>query len=523
VKFTLFDTTLIATFVALCSIGFMQACGNDGPIAPGSPGDPNSKPDRNAPVAVLSVVGAEEGPTPFTVHVDGSGSYDPDGDPIEHHWFFSDGSEADGVTAENKFRDSGRHQVRLVVTDRKGRTGESESATVYGYGLANSPWPKFAHDERNTGVTSDNNGPEMDLQHADEGKAFKRYWVGKPSEYAVKGVCVGYDGMVVYAQGKLLRALTAEGVELWNMPVDNDIYTWPAIAHDGSIIFGAPGMLFRVAKDGHQIWAVELIDSTQVEIVPDTAVTIDHQSNIYLAGFLANPGGGLPRGRLVAISIDGAVKWIKPISNLVHRLVPAISPDGSIVINGLGGLRFSPSGEKLAEFVEYYPESENVIDLAPPAINPDGIIAFGSMVFYPDGILKEYIAASSNLNMAAGNTQAPVWDDQSINLVGVWDDDGALLTHSSTGDDSMVYAMNQGYPFDAEIGGASEDASGKVYWSYYGVRAASPLISYSIAPYTRRYSLWSYPRPSARMTPPVIGGDGWLYVGYGGNIMAFGD
>ena len=52
------DLAIVLALLGLPLFGAIEACGNNGPIAPGSPGDKTPRDNRN-PVAVLSVVGPE--------------------------------------------------------------------------------------------------------------------------------------------------------------------------------------------------------------------------------------------------------------------------------------------------------------------------------------------------------------------------------------------------------------------------------------------------------------------------------
>jgi hypothetical protein len=66
------------------------------------------------------------GVAPLEVSFDGSGSSDPDGDPLSYTWDFGDGSAATkGVTASHTYTTNGLFDVRLVVDDQKGGTNSA--------------------------------------------------------------------------------------------------------------------------------------------------------------------------------------------------------------------------------------------------------------------------------------------------------------------------------------------------------------------------------------------------------------
>jgi glucose/arabinose dehydrogenase len=61
------------------------------------------------------------GIAPLKVRFDGSGSSDPDGDPLSYTWDFGDESPAtNGVTASHTYTKNGLFDVRLIVDDQKG-------------------------------------------------------------------------------------------------------------------------------------------------------------------------------------------------------------------------------------------------------------------------------------------------------------------------------------------------------------------------------------------------------------------
>jgi PKD domain-containing protein/thrombospondin type 3 repeat protein len=73
--------------------------------------------------------GPYEGNEGSPVMVDGSGSSDPDGDPLTYQWQFDNGNSATGVTAENTWDDDGSYMADLTVTDPSGAYS-TQQATV---------------------------------------------------------------------------------------------------------------------------------------------------------------------------------------------------------------------------------------------------------------------------------------------------------------------------------------------------------------------------------------------------------
>lgn len=70
--------------------------------------------------------GAEGVPTAFN----GSGSSDPDNQPITYAWDFGDGTSGTGVKPSHLYADNGSYTVTLVVTDSKGLPSTPQTTTV---------------------------------------------------------------------------------------------------------------------------------------------------------------------------------------------------------------------------------------------------------------------------------------------------------------------------------------------------------------------------------------------------------
>jgi PKD repeat protein len=64
------------------------------------------------------------------VHVDASGSYDPDGTIVSYDWDWGDGATGSGMTATHTYAMEGTYTITLTVTDNDGATGTA-SEDVY--------------------------------------------------------------------------------------------------------------------------------------------------------------------------------------------------------------------------------------------------------------------------------------------------------------------------------------------------------------------------------------------------------
>ncbi len=66
------------------------------------------------------------GPAPFDVIFCGSECYDPDGEIVDFHWDFGDGSQGRGCTCEHVYYEIGIYNARLTITDDHGQKSSGE-------------------------------------------------------------------------------------------------------------------------------------------------------------------------------------------------------------------------------------------------------------------------------------------------------------------------------------------------------------------------------------------------------------
>lgn len=88
-----------------------------------TPPTPSTTPNQ-APSAYFTVT-PPSGNAPLTVSLDASASKDPDGSITSYSWTASDSQTASGQNATMTFKEAGNHNIRLVVTDNQGLTGET--------------------------------------------------------------------------------------------------------------------------------------------------------------------------------------------------------------------------------------------------------------------------------------------------------------------------------------------------------------------------------------------------------------
>jgi PKD repeat protein len=87
----------------------------------------------NNPPSAVATANPTSGPAPLTVQFNGSGSSDPDGDPLTYSWDLNgDGTYGDSTAANPSFTYStaGTYPARLQVTDARGASSLSAPITI---------------------------------------------------------------------------------------------------------------------------------------------------------------------------------------------------------------------------------------------------------------------------------------------------------------------------------------------------------------------------------------------------------
>jgi glucose/arabinose dehydrogenase len=104
---------------------YSKSTEDEGYISDGAVGKIQFANANRTPTAVVSAR-PTSGIAPLEVSFDGSGSSDPDGDPLSYTWDFGDSSPGTtGVTASHTYTTNGLFDVQLVVDDQKGSTNSA--------------------------------------------------------------------------------------------------------------------------------------------------------------------------------------------------------------------------------------------------------------------------------------------------------------------------------------------------------------------------------------------------------------
>lgn len=87
----------------------------------------------NRTPAVSATANKTSGPAPLAVAFDGSGSSDPDGDPLTYDWDFGDGSaHSSAINPSHTYTRPGTFQAKLTVSDGRGKSASKTIAITAG-------------------------------------------------------------------------------------------------------------------------------------------------------------------------------------------------------------------------------------------------------------------------------------------------------------------------------------------------------------------------------------------------------
>jgi PKD repeat protein len=114
------DEIIANTQPGWCDDGQSASCSNSAGTPPNVPLDPEpAAPANNPPMA--NAGGPYSGEAGSTlIQFDGSGSSDPDGDPLSFTWNFGDGSTGSGMMPTHTYSSADSYTVELVVEDDQG-------------------------------------------------------------------------------------------------------------------------------------------------------------------------------------------------------------------------------------------------------------------------------------------------------------------------------------------------------------------------------------------------------------------
>jgi len=414
--------------------------------------------------------------------------------PTSWSWDFGDGATSTEQNATHTYMAAGTYSVNLTVTNTAGSDSEVKQdlitvgETPSGKGLADTAWPKFGYDLRNTGQ-SPNLGPQTGTLQ----------WTYQMAKTIYSQPAIGSDGTVyMECLDYNLTAINPDGTHKWTFTAGSAIYGTPAIGADGTLYMGCNDRnLYAVNPDGTLKW-----NCTLQNRITYSSPTIGPDGTIYIGSNGVNVGENL-----VAISDEGThgtIKWtFDTVSDTAG--IPAIGADGTIYA-GSGDTNLyavHPDGTLKWKYTTGGKMTDNS-----PSIGADGTIYIGSKdnklyAINPDGTLKwtytfgSYIkyavAIGSDGTIYAGNHDKHLY---AINPDGTlkWDfaTEGNVDITPAIGSDGTIYIGS----YDKKVYAVNPDGTLK----------------------------WMNDLKSGVRSSPAIGPDGTLYLGGMNNkVYAFKD
>ncbi len=342
--------------------------------------------------------------------------------------------------------------------------------------LADTPWPKFRGDKRNTGLSP------YDTSHVDGTEKWNFSTSGSDPSPTIGG-----NGTVFVGSGDTnLYAVNQDGTEKWNFSTSGSVPSYPTIGGDGTIYVGSrDDNLYAVNPDGTEKWTFETGD----EILSSPSIGDD--GTIYVGSYDNN---------LYAIDPDGTEKWSFSTSDWVVSS-PAIGSDGTIYVGSYDYNLYAvnPDGTEKWSF------STGDYLLSSPAIGSDGTIYVGSCddnlyAVNPDGTEKWTFETGGEI------ISSPAIGDYGTIYVGSYDNN--LYAIDPDGSEKWNFTTGDRVHSSPAIG-----SDGTIYVGSWDDNL------YAVNP--DGTEKWSFSTGDDLWSSPAIGSDGTVYVGsLDGNLYA---
>jgi len=289
----------------------------------------------------------------------------------------------------------------------------STSAQLVQAQLADSPWPKFMRDIKNTG-RSPYTGPRDNTMR----------WIFLTDGWIASSPAIGKDGTIYFGtwagENNKFYAINSDGTIKWTYPVNGAIWPTPAISADGTVYFGVSlreNKLYAIRDDGDRAtvkWSLETSEPIY------TSPTIASDGTIYF--------GTTPyENKLYAIRDDGdraTVKWLFQSYGYI-TLSPAIGSDGTVYVSS-GENLYALRDDGGRATVKWIFNSEDGPISTPPAIGDDNTVHVGSLygklyALYENGSEKwsQKVGEGTDSPIAIG-TDGTVYVSQYDNDMNTW-------------------------------------------------------------------------------------------------------
>lgn len=310
------------------------------------------------------------------------------------------------------------------------------------------PWPTLQHDMRRTGRTS-LLGPQTPTLR----------WVFQAGDTVWGAPAVGADGTVyVGSRDRYLYALNPDGTEKWRFLTGGSVASDPTIGPDLTIYVGSnDACAYAVNPDGTEKWRCP----TGGKIYSSPALS--QQGTLYVVSM---------DNSLYAINPDGSQKWRFPTDGDVSYSAPALASDGTVYVGDDSGTFYAVN----ADGTEKWRKPWCGAITSAVAVADDGVIYVMGVVGYPWDSVETYLWA-----FAPDGTET-----------------GRLLLPEGHVGSAVPLAI----AFD-----------GTVYLgtTHYSAEGSQPYL-FAITPAPSMGVKWSLAISGFLQSPPVVGGDGTIYV-----------
>ncbi len=176
------------------------------------------------------------------------------------------------------------------------------------------------------------------------------------------------NGILHFAAGPYLFAMTADGAVLWSVRARAKLFSNPAVDSDGNVYIGCQDdSLYSVDFEGRVRWTY----GTRGDV--DSSPAIGQDGTVFV---------GSDDRHLHAIDSEGVSRWKHDVGAPI-RGAPAISRDGLVIVGTLGPdpkliALDAKDGSVVWEFTVSPTNSIELGILSSPVIARDGTILFGS-------------------------------------------------------------------------------------------------------------------------------------------------
>jgi len=317
------------------------------------------------------------------------------------------------------------------------------------------------------------------------------WWAFLTGGPIVSSPAIADDGSVLFgSQDDKVYALAHDGTPKWAYATGDIIFSSPAVAHDGTVYIGSDDdHLYAVpAGQSKPRWMFQVGSCPQrVGIGPEASrCDVDAGPTIGPDGVIYTGGDGV-----YAINPDGTLRWRFATGGHVSS-APAVLPDGTVVAGSQDDLVYAigPNGQKRWDF-----RAGGDVESA-PTVGDDGTIYFGSddhklYALTLDGALRWAFTTGGDIRASVGVGNGVVY-------VGSFD----AQLYAVRLDGTLAWTFRSG---DRIVSAALIDAKGAVLFGSQDDRL------YCLEP--DGHLRWSVELGGDVDSSPTLAADGTIFVG----------